>query len=99
MAGAPSCGKMSTDILRSASTEPKITEIIITRIVIGRRRAKCTSHMTMDLLASLDARIAEMGRDHLRLHPRKPSRSTQQGARARHLSRPVPTGFEPPPPQ
>src|SRR3954447_17769271 len=45
MAGAPSCGKMSTFIWRIAITEVSATESTATRIVIGRRMAVSTSHM------------------------------------------------------
>src|SRR5437773_6596364 len=45
IAGAPSLGKMSTDILRSARIEHKAIEMTATRIVMGRRMAVRTSHI------------------------------------------------------
>src|SRR5881392_4249198 len=46
MAGAPSFGKMSTFICRIAMIEVSATASTATRIVIGRRMAVNTNHMT-----------------------------------------------------
>src|SRR5438128_5083187 len=45
MAGAPSCGKMSTFIRWMAMIDARATEMTATRIVIGRRMAVNTNHM------------------------------------------------------